>query len=202
LLRHSLFLLLLPCLALADADPRFEKLRAGSEPLGGLGPFLERYVGKCEDLESRAECQTAAKAFRQKAAGKRLYMMVVEDAAIMMDPGAYKPGTGEFTILVTPIFGANNYALTLGGNPKADAAGNPVMPRLVVNGTTTEGWNGSRFQRLFSQRELRLQLVFTPEDTWTLNTRGGKVQGVRGKLLGLLVTHGRTGETLATYFPR
>ncbi|MCI0572540.1 MAG: DUF6066 family protein [Myxococcaceae bacterium] len=200
--RLVLALLLLPTLAVADDASRFEQLRAGSEPLGGLGPFLEKFVGDCEDAGTRAECAASAGSFRERMAGKRLFMLVTEDAADMMAPGAYDASSGELTVLVTPIFGARGMALTHGVPRRMDADGNPVLQRLNVEGGTSEGWTPSRFQRLFSQRELRLEVVFTPEDTWQLRGRAGRVKGVRAKVLGMRVVHARSGDTVATWFAR
>lgn len=204
-----LTLLLIPALALAappeepsTGDGRFERLRAGSEPLGGLAPFLERYVGACESPEGRAECRASAEAFRKKAAGKTLYMRVGEDVADMLAPGPYDASTGELTVLVTPMFGAAGMALTHGAPRKVDAQGSPLLPRLRLEGSTTEGWTPSRFQRLFSQRELRLDVVFTPEAQWAVGSGARRVQGVRARVLGLRVVHARSGETLATWFSR
>jgi Family of unknown function (DUF6066) len=198
--RLLLPLLLLPTLALAE-DARFETLHAASEPLGGLGPFLEKYVGDCADSEARAECEASAKAFRQRVAGKRLYMRVGEDAADMLAPGDFDASTGEFTVMVTPLFGASGMALSHGAPRRTDAAGSPLVQRLRLEGSSDEGWTEGRFRRLFSQRELRLEVIFTPESTWAVGGRSSRVRGVKAKVLGLRVVHARSGDVLATWFP-
>jgi hypothetical protein len=77
------------------------------------------------------------------------------------------------------------------------------MSFLRAEGEALEGWNSSRFQRLFSMRELRLQVVFTPQDVWSLPKKGGgKMQGVRARIEGILVSVGRTGQQAALWLAR
>jgi hypothetical protein len=192
--------LLLPALALADVDPRFAKLRDASEALGGLGAFLEKYIGACEGAFVDPQCKAQAEAFRKKYQGKQLYMIVTEDDATMLAPGPYSPGTGEYTIHITPFFPAGRYALTHGAPKKADANGNPILPLLSVTGTLPEGWNGQIFSRLFAMRGVRAQVVFTPQGVWSLPKKGGgKNHGVTARVEGLLVTEGRTGQQLGLW---
>ncbi|MBJ6762693.1 hypothetical protein JGU66_18160 [Myxococcaceae bacterium JPH2] len=186
---------LLPALALADVDSRFAKLRDESEPLGGLGAFLEKYVGECEGALVDPQCKSQAEAFRKKYQGKRLYMIVTEDDASMLSPGAFNPGTNEYLINITPFFGAGKYALTHGAPKKTDAQGNPVLPLLSVSGTAPEMWNGGTFSRMFSMRGVRAQVVFSPQGVWALPKKGGgKIYGVNARIESILVTEGRTGE--------
>ncbi|QSQ25333.1 hypothetical protein JY651_10575 [Pyxidicoccus parkwayensis] len=192
--------LLLPALALADVDARFAKLRDESEPLGGLGAFLEKYIGACEGAFVDPQCKSQAEAFRKKYQGKRLYMIVTEDDATMLSPGPYSPGTGEYTINITPFFPGGRYALTHGAPKKTDANGNPVLPYLTVTGTVPEGWNMQMFGRLFSMRGVRAQVVFTPQGVWNLPKKGGgKNFGVTARIEGILVSEGRTGQQLGLW---
>ena len=192
--------LLLPALALADVDPRFAKLRDESEPLGGLGAFLEKYIGACEGALVDPQCKSQAEAFRKKYQGKRLYMIVTEDDATMLAPGPYSPGTGEYTINITPFFPGGRYALTHGAPKKTDASGNPLLPYLTVTGTLPEGWNGQMFSRMFSMRGMRVQVVFTPQGVWSLPKKGGgKNHGVTARIEGLLVSEGRTGGQMGLW---
>ncbi|MCP3103534.1 DUF6066 family protein [Myxococcus sp. K15C18031901] len=192
--------LLLPTLALADVDARFAKLRDEAEPLGGLGAFLENYIGACEGALVDAQCKSKAEAFRKKYQGKRLYMIVTEDDASMLAPGPYSPGTGEYTINITPFFPGGRSALTHGAPKKGDANGNPVLPFITVTGTLPEGWNGSLFNRMFSMHAMRVAVVFTPQGVWSLPKKaGGKSYGVTARIEGLLVTEGRTGHQLGLW---
>ncbi|AGC46129.1 hypothetical protein MYSTI_04840 [Myxococcus stipitatus DSM 14675] len=196
----ALAAVLLPTLALADVDPRFAKLRDESEPLGGLGAFLEKYVGACEGALVDPQCKAQAEAFRKKYQGKQLYMIVTEDDANMLAPGPYSPATGEYTINITPFFPGGRYAMTHGTPKKTDANGNPVMPLLTVTGTLPEGWNIQMFSRMFSMRGVRAQVVFTPQSVWSLPKKGGgKNYGVTARIDGLLVSEGRTGGQLGLW---
>jgi hypothetical protein len=192
--------LLLPALALADVDSRFAKLRDESEPLGGLGAFLEKYTGACEGAFVDPQCKSQAEEFRKKYQGKRLYMIVTEDDATMLSPGPYSPATSEYTINITPFFPGGRYALTHGAPKKTDGNGNPVLPFLTVTGTLPEGWNAQMFSRIFSMRGLRAQVVFTPQGVWSLPKKGGgKNYGVTARVEGILVTEGRTGTQMGLW---
>lgn len=192
--------LLLPAFAHADVDPRFARLRDTAEPLGGLGAFLERYIGECASLFASSDCRTKADAFRKHYRGKRMYMIVTEEVATMVAPGAYQPNTGHFSVHVTPVFPGGRYTLTDGTPKKTDAEGTPVLPALTVTGTSPRGWNGGVFSRLFSSQGVRVQVIFTPMDIWTLTKpNGGKTFGVAARIEAVLVTEGRTGQELGLW---
>jgi uncharacterized protein DUF6066 len=192
--------LLLPALALADVDQRFARLRDAAEPLGGLSAFLNRYIGECGEMFSSPDCRTKADEFRKNYKGKKLYMIVTEDVATMVSPGPYQPNTGDYIINILPFFPGGKYALTHGTPKKTDGAGNPILPLLQVSGTTPEGYNGAMFARLFSARSIRVQVVFTPLDIWSLpKPGGGKIFGVAARVEAILLTEGRTGEHLGLW---
>jgi hypothetical protein len=192
--------LLLPALALADVDPRFARLRDAAEPLGGLSAFLNRYIGECGDMFASADCRTKADTFRNAYRGKKMYMIVTEDVATMVSPGPYQPSTGNYVINILPFFPGGSYALTHGTPKKTDAQGNPILPLLTVTGTTPEGWTGGMFARLFPSRGIRVQVVFTPLDIWSLQKpKGGKIFGVAARVEAILVTEGRTGQELGLW---
>jgi hypothetical protein len=192
--------LLLPALALADVDPRFARMRDAAEPLGGLSAFLNRYIGECGEMFASPDCRTKADEFRKNYKGKKLYMIITEDVATMVSPGPYQPSTGDYLINILPFFPGGKYALTHGTPKKTDAAGNPMLPLLTVSGTTPEGYNGAMFARLFSSRSIRVQVVFTPLDIWSLpKPSGGKIFGVSARVEAILLTEGRTGEHLGLW---
>jgi Family of unknown function (DUF6066) len=180
--------------ARAEDDPQFAKLRDAAEPVGGLGAFIERYAGNCaEGSAVNGECLERAKAFRAKASGKRYFMMVSEDQAILALGG----GGGGFTWNLTPFFPAAGSAVTHGAPTKTDAQGNPVLPYFVVPGRAPE--MGSP-ERLLASRALRLEIVFTPVGLWQLPKKGGgKTTGIKAKLEAVAVKVGRTGETVGVW---
>ncbi len=194
-------LLLLPTLALADVDARFAQLRDQAEPLGSLSSFLDKYIGECAGLFAGPSCRSDAEAFRAKYGGRKLYMIVGEEAAAMLTPGPYQPGSGNYTIHVIPYFPGEGYALTQGTPTQTDSAGNPLLPLIRITGTTPEGWAATDFLRLFSARQIRAQIVFTPQGVWTLpRNQGGKAQGVAARIEAILLTHARTGNPLGLWF--
>ena len=204
-MRAAFFALaLMPVVAFADADPRFTRLRDGAEPVGGLGSFLDNYVGDCavQAAGVNGECLQKAAAFRQKANGKKFYMIVSEESAGMISMGSYNP-RGDFTLNLTPFFAASGSALTQGAPSRTDANGNPVLPFITVKGETPTGGNAQSIERLVSMRALRLQVVFTPQGLWQLPKRGGgKTTGVKARIDAILVTVGRTGESVGLYVTR
>ncbi len=198
-----LAMLVVPGVAAAEVDARFGKLMSGAEKLGALGSFLESYVGDCpSELNGGGECRKHAAAFRQKSSGKRLYMIISEDAASMISMGS--PGRGgDFTLNVTPFFPAAGMALTEGAPRKTDAHGNPVMSYLTVKGNAPDDVGASALQRQVGMRALRLQVVFTPLGVWELPKKGGgKMTGVKARIDGLQVTVGKTGESRGVYLAR
>jgi hypothetical protein len=197
-------LLLLPALALADVDKRFARLRDQAEPLGSLSTFLDKYIGDCAGVFVSPSCRDDAEAFRKKYEGKKLYMIIGEEAAAaIVNPGPYQPGSGNYVIEVTPYFSGGSYALTQGVPKQSDSGGNPLVPLIRITGTTPEGWVATDFLRLFTTRQIRVQLVFTPQGVWSMpRKRGsGKVSGVAARVEGILLTNSRTGEPLGLWFP-
>jgi hypothetical protein len=192
--------LLLPALALADVDPRFARLRDAAEPLGGLSAFLNRFIGQCADVFASSDCRTKADAFRKNYKGKKLYMIVDEDVANMVSPGPYDPVTGDFIVNILPFFPASSYALSHGTPKKTTAEGNPVLPLLRVSATAPTEWTGQYYSRLFSTQSVRVQVVFTPLDIWSLDKpKGGKILGVSARMEGILLTEGRTGVEMGLW---
>ena len=74
---------------------------------------------------------------------------------------------------------------------------------IDVRGKVPEGESHSSMERLFSMRALRLQLVFTPQEVWSLPKKGGgKIYGVKSRIEAMLVTVGRTGDQLGIWTGR
>jgi hypothetical protein len=194
--------LLLPALAVADVDPRFARLRDSAEPLGSLSAFLDAFIGECSGFFTRSSCQSDAEAFRKRSTDTPHYLILKEEqAAALLSAGPYQPGSGQYSIQVRPAFPGGGYLLTHGLPPQTDVKGQPVLPLIHVPGTTPEGGNAQSFLRLFSEKQIRVQVVFTPLAPWSLPQRdGSKVYGVSARVDALLLTHGRTGETLGLWF--
>lgn len=200
--------LLSSLLARADVDPAFARLRDAAQAPGqggaieGLGAFLDKYVGDCDGTLEGQECRQNAKAFRQSATGKKFYLMVSEDSVTQLAAGPHDP-RGELTLHITPFFPAGGYALTHGAPRKTDGNGNPIIPWLVLRVKTPDDWIGGTLERFLRMRAFRLQLVFTPQDVWTLSKPGGgKIRGVKAKIHAILISNGRTGEELGLWLAK
>lgn len=189
---------LVSSIALADVDARFAKLRDSAEALGGLGGFAEKYVGDCgSKLLGGAECEKNAEAFRKAATGKKYYMIITEETSSLLQMGEVT-GQGEFILNLTPFFVGGPFAVTQGEPKSTDANGNPKMPFIRIPSTMPENWNPAMMARQVAGQQLRLQVVFTPQGTWSLN--GGKIKGIKAKIDGVLVTVGRTGDQVGLWF--
>ena len=87
-------LALVPAVALAEG--RFEELKKGAQPFdGGLGEFLELYLGDCGTASNTANCKNRSREFQTQAKGKRFYALIREDEAGMV-------GMSESTRSPTP----------------------------------------------------------------------------------------------------
>jgi hypothetical protein len=194
---------LLPALALADADPKFVKLRDQAEPLGTVNAFVEKFVGDCASrMMGGGECEKNAEVFRQGATGKKYYMIVTEGTSSVLSMGEVKM-QGAFVLNLTPFFPAANMALTHGAPSKTDGDGNPVMPFIRIDSMLPEAWTVPMMARQVQAQGLRVQIVFTPQGVWTLPKKGGgSLKGVRAKFDAVLVTVGRTGETIGAWYAK
>ena len=199
LVRSAFTLLaLLPGLALAEG--RFDELKKEAQPFeGGLGEFLELYLGDCGTASNTANCKNRSKEFQTQAKGKRFYALVREDEAGMVGMSDSTRSGGDFTIEVTPFFPGAEHALTNAVPKKTDAKGNPILPVLMFAGKLPGVETVDDMERLFKNRGVRLELLFRPEQPWALPKKGGgQLTGVKAKLDAIQVTS-RTGAVLATW---
>ena len=188
-------LLLVPCLALAE--DRFDALRAEVRPYdGGLGQFLEEYLGDCGN---NPNCRSHTKDFQAQSKGQRFYTLVREDEAAMLGMSDRPTGGGEYTVEVTPFFPGNEHALTNATPTKTDPKGNPILPVLMLPGQVPDGETVDSIARMFKNRGVRLELLFRPDQPWAVAKKGGgKLIGLRAKLDAIRVTS-RSGALLALW---
>ena len=191
-------LVLVPAVALAEG--RFDELKKEAQPFdGGLGEFLELYLGDCGTASSTANCRNRSREFQTQAKGKRFYALVREDEAGMVGMSESTRAGGDFTIEVTPFFPGAEHALTNAVPKKTDAKGNPILPVLMIPAKLPGIETVEDMERLFKNRGVRLELLFRPEQPWALPKKGGgQLTGVKGKLDAIQVTS-RTGAVLATW---
>lgn len=198
-----LAVVMLPSLALADADPRFAKLRDQAEAMGAISAFVEKYVGDCASkMLGGGECEKNAEVFRQGSTGKKFYMIITEETSTVLSMGEVKM-QGKFVLNLTPFFAASGMAITHGAPSRADADGNPVMPFIRIESDLPDGWNPAMMARQVQGQALRLQIVFTPQGVWSLPKKGGgTMKGVKARFESVLVSVGRTGEQVGIWFPK
>ena len=121
-------LVLVPAIALGEG--RFDELRKEAQPFdGGLGEFLELYLGDCGTASSTANCRNRSREFQSQTKGKRFYALVREDEAGMVGMSESTRAGGDFTIEVTPFFPGAEHALTNAVPKKTDPKGNPNPSR-------------------------------------------------------------------------
>jgi hypothetical protein len=198
-MRRWTLLGLLPCLAWAG-DAHFDALKGTAETYeGGLAGFLETYTGDCGETPSTSQCRQKAETFQKSVKGKHYYALVHEDAAGMVSFSSVGTAGSDFTVLVTPFFPGGAHAFTTQAPKKTDSRGNPIFPNLSLPGVLPEGETVDSVERLFRRRDVRVELIFSPEGFWTLPRKGGPpLTGCRGRLEALLVTTS-TGTVLAHY---
>lgn len=191
-------LVLVPAIALGEG--RFDELRKEAQPFdGGLGEFLELYLGDCGTASSTANCRNRSREFQSQTKGKRFYALVREDEAGMVGMSESTRAGGDFTIEVTPFFPGAEHALTNAVPKKTDPKGNPILPVLMIPAKLPGIETVEDMERLFKNRGVRLELLFRPEQPWALPKKGGgQLTGVKGKLDAIQVTS-RTGAVLATW---
>jgi hypothetical protein len=186
----------------AAEDPAFTRLRQSAEPLSTLGAFLDKYIGECHQAIG-SECKNQAARFRSQSNGKSFVLTLSDEAVNMVSLGPYQSSQKSFEVRITPFFGAGGYALTQGSPRKTDNQGNPLLPLLVARARLDEQWSPERFQRLFSNHQLRLELVFQPHGVWNVpSKRGGKTLGVSARLQGIQMVESRSGELVAIWLGR
>jgi hypothetical protein len=186
----------------AAEDPAFTRLRQSAEPLSTLGAFLDKYIGECHQAIG-SECKNQAARFRSQSNGKSFVLTLSDEAVNMVSLGPYQSSQKSFEIRITPFFGAGGYALTQGSPRKTDNQGNPLLPLLVAHARLGEQSSPERFQRLFSNHQLRLELVFQPHGVWNVpSKRGGKTLGVSARLQGIQMVESRSGELVAIWLGR
>lgn len=196
--------LLSPALAMsADGDERFEKMKKEAEALSGVGTFLDKYVGS--DCGSAAmgggDCLKVSAEFRRSATGKKFFMIVSDDQAAVLTMG--RSSGNSYTMNLTPFFPGSNSAITHGAPSRADTAGNPVLPFITIDGIVPELESPATAARWISTRAVRLEVIFSPQGTWTLPKKGGgKNTGVKARLEAVRVVVARSGEVLGIWFNR
>ena len=199
-----MMLVLIPCVALADADQRFAKLRDQAEAMGAVSAFVEKYVGDCASrMLGGGECEKNAEIFRQGATGKKFYMIITEETSGVLQMGEVKLNNGNFILNLTPFFAASGSAITHGAPAKTDGDGNPVMPFIRIESQLPEGWNPAMMSRQVGSQALRLQIVFTPQGVWSLPKKGGgTMKGVKARFDAVVVTVGRSGDQVGIWFAK
>lgn len=196
--------LLAPTVVLAEGEKRFAKLRDNAEPLSSVTAFVDKYVGDCASpLLGGEECSRNADTFRRAANGKQYCMIITETTYNSLQVGEINGPHGTFVLNLTPFFAGSNSAITHGAPAKTDADGNPLMPFVRIDSVMPEGWNPALLQRQVAAQALRVQIIFTPQGVWSLPKKGGgQIKGVKTKFEAILVTVGRTGQTVGAWFPK
>jgi hypothetical protein len=127
-------------------------------------------------------------------------MLLGDESARILSAGRFDAGRREYELQLTPFFAAGRFALTHGAPKQTDTAGNPLLPLLTMRRKAPPEWDASRLQRLIAGRELRVEVVFTPQDVWMLpRKRGDRIRGIKSRINALQVTNGRTGEIIGSW---
>ncbi len=188
--------LLLAAPGTANSPEGYAAVRRGAERVDNLVTFVERYVGTCKDVYTRAECERNVAAARRALEGKVLVARVADGVPEMVRARS----DGErWRIDVTPFVDAGGLALTNGAPLKADDQGRPVIGLVVLEGRLAPGTTDLEFNAPFRTGNVEMEVVFTVQGTWKMKRRdGGFYEGVKARFLGLRLVDPRTGAEIAS----
>lgn len=195
--RPTTVLVLLLAASPASADSRFVDVSGRAQRLDSLAPFLERYVGHCQDRELRGDCEQNVRAVRRSLEGKAFTASIAEQTLEVVRPE--RTATG-YRFVVTPfIDGRGGLALTHGEPRQQDAAGRPLIALLVMDGLLPAGMDELALESALRTGRVELQVVFRPEGTWRLKRKDapGFYEGVRARFLAMRLVESRTGAEIA-----
>ena len=190
----ALFLAAAP--AAGRADEPFDAVRRQAERLDSLPAFLERYVGACRDVYTRADCERNVASARRAFQGKKLFARVGDGAAELMR--ARSEG-GRFRIELVPFIDGGGLALTHGAPLRQDDRGRPVIGLVVLQGELSPSIGDLEFQSPFRTGNVEMEVVFEVQGTWKMKRRdGGYYEGVKARFLALRLVDPRTGAEIAS----
>lgn len=194
--------LLLSAPALAETDMRFAYFRDQAQALedGGLGAFLDGYIGACRGFFDGQRCLDKAAKFRGEHQGKKHWSVILEGDADMLRMTEFNPQTNEYTLLITPVFADGGYFLSHGSPERVDERGNPLFRVVAVRVKAKRGATPMQVAKLFEEKLLRVQFVFTPKEVWSLENERKRLYGVNADVHAILVTVGASGEKIAGWY--
>src|SRR5512140_271748 len=118
------------------ADDRFEALRGSARRLDSLAPFLERYVGRCDDPHTRSECEEHVREVRRAVDGRAYAASIAEQT---LDIVRSQRTASGYRFVVTPFIDGGGLALTHGAPRRQDATGHPLIEFMVMEGVLPPG---------------------------------------------------------------
>jgi len=182
--------------AAGHAGEQFDSLSQRAERLDSLPAFLERYVGACRDIYTRAECERNVAAARRSFQGRTLVARVGEGLAELVRA---RIDGGRFRIELTPFIDGGGLALTHGAPLRQDGQGRPVIGLVVLQGELPPAMGDLEFQSPFRTGNVEMEVVFEVQGTWKMKRRdGGFYEGVKARFLALRLVDPRTGAEIAS----
>jgi hypothetical protein len=181
------------------AEDDFSKLRDRAKSLDGLGPFLDKYIGNCEDPFTKVECMKNAAHARQEMEGKLFYLILDERAVSMIHPAAFDPNESQYRLDLTPYFEADGRSLTDGAPKSQDDQGRPRLPILPI-WAKLQTATPMDVERLFRTGNVKIQLIFKPLGVWKLprkDKKGEMIEGVKARFVAIRLSDTRSAEEIA-----
>jgi hypothetical protein len=193
---------LVPALAVAETDMRFAYYRDPSIPIeaGGLGDFLNDFIGACRGFFDGQRCKDKAGSFRAERAGKSHWATIPEGEAAMLEMVGYNPKTNGYTLRITPVFAEGGYILSQGKPERFDDQGNPLFRVIDLPLTVKKGKRPMDVARLLSEKVMRVQVIFTPREHYQYGSEASPRFGVAADLHAILVTIAANGEKFAAWY--
>ncbi|HVP66240.1 MAG TPA: DUF6066 family protein [Anaeromyxobacteraceae bacterium] len=178
------------------AEEPFDAIRRQAQPLESLAAFLERYIGSCRDIYTRADCERNVASARRAFQGKKLVARVGDGAAELVRA---RSGGGRFRIEFVPFIDGGGLALTHGAPLRQDDRGRPIIGLVVLQGELPPSVGDLEFQSPFRTGNVEMEVVFEVQGTWKMKRRdGGFYEGVKARFLALRLVDPRTGAEIAS----
>jgi hypothetical protein len=196
----GLLALLLATTARAEPPAAYQRLREQAESLDSLSSFLERYVGRCPPSDEQRECKAKAQRERAALTGKTFHVRLGDEAARLLQAGAFDESTRQMQINLTPFFDGGGIALTDRKPLGLDGQGRPRIGLITLVTTLPPDMLPMDMERQLRTLNVRIDLVFKPQGVWSLPGKQ-PMEGVKAKLLAVRLTNARTGEEIALALP-
>ena len=181
----------------AAAPSAFDSAKKGAFALEHPANAIAVLVGACDAGGGavNGECLENTKELKDKVTAKRVFIDLGKGYETLLSWGGRPTGKPRF--VWGPLFDpSNGLALTVGKPQKISDAGNVVVAKRPIDGTSPDELTDLDMQRLATTGMLGIQIVGKFGKTWSLTGGGKSVKGVQFEVEALRLYNARTGATV------